>query len=136
MNPDEKNNEPIISDDELKMPEEEFGNIGPDTGAHSHLGFVLATLIVVLILLLGGLYVWSTTLRAPEVTIDEEATRPTAEENNEPESTNAEADMETTGALSTSDELSAIEADLESTNTSDLDSDLTTIESELNASAQ
>lgn len=135
MNQEEQTTEPIISDEELKMPEEQFGTVSNKSDNATHLGFILATLIVVLVLLLGGLYVWSTTLQ-PVDTVEEAPTRPTAEENNEPESTNAEADVETAQALSTSDELSAIEADLESTNIADLDSDMTAIESELNAGAQ
>lgn len=54
--------------------------------------------------------------------------RPSAAQNNEPESTTAEAEVESLSALSTSDEIPALEADLESTNLSSLTSDLNQID--------
>lgn len=112
------------------MPEGAYAHIGPDKP--SYLGITLGALIVILVLLLGGLYLWSTTL-GDNIYIDSNATRPTAAENNEPESTNAEAEVETFQALSTSDELGAIEADLDSTNLDNLDTELITIEESLEA---
>lgn len=117
-------NESVISEDELKMPEDASAHVMPDKP--SYLGIILGALIIILILLLGGLYLWSTTLE-PLPTADT-TTRPTAEENNEPESTNAEANVETAGALSTSNELDAIEADLSSTNVNTVDADILTID--------
>jgi hypothetical protein len=62
--------------------------------------------------------------------------RPTAEMNKEPETTNAVAEVDSFGALSTSDEITAIEADLESTNLGELETELLQIETELEASVQ
>lgn len=116
---------------EMKMPEESFGNLGTKEST-SYLGMVLGILIVVLILILGGLYIWGETIQkqlSPSTEVQVE--RPTAEENNEPESTNAEADVEILETTSTSDEITSIEADLGSTNLDTLDSDLTAIDAEL-----
>lgn len=126
-----KSNEPNIPESELKMPEESFSK--PEGKGPSILGPILAVLIVILILLLGGLYLWGTTLTIgePEFTIPDE--RPTPEENNEPESTTAEADVQALETMSTSDEISAIEADLESTDLDRFDEDLSAIDAELNA---
>lgn len=125
---------PVVPEDQLKMPEQAFGtskNAGP-----SVLGPVLAVLIVILVLLLGGLYLWGTTLQIGDPTYTPPAERPTAEENNEPESTTAEADVQALETVSTSDEIEAIEADLESTNLDALDAELNDIDAELEASMQ
>lgn len=132
-----KNNEPVISEAEMKMPEEQFGaGVEVPADGPSYLGLVLAGLIVILVLLLAGLYLWSTTLNniAPVETTP--VTRPTTEENNEPESTKAEAEVETLEVLSTSDELGAIEADLESTDLDALDTELNAIDAELENALQ
>jgi len=134
MNTDEQHNEPVISDEELKMPEETFGSFSSEESRPA-LGFVLAALIIILILILGGLYLWSQNL-TPAEPIAPTPTRPTAEQNNEPESTNAEAEVETFQAMSTSDELGAIAADLEATDLDSLDADLNAIDVELNSSTQ
>ena len=95
-------------------------------------GPVLILLVVLLVVLLGSMVYWYSTLGDEEV-ITPTYTRPTAEENNEPESTTAEAQTRALGTMSTSDDLGAIEADLESTDTASLDSEMTTIENEINA---
>lgn len=134
----ENNNAPeeIISDDvELKMPDQAFGTASGSQNKPSALGPILAVLIVVLILLLGALYLWSTMLAEPP--IDTGAiTRPTAEENNEPESTTAEANVQAIETVSTSDEITALEADIESTDLDEIDAELNAIESELDAALQ
>ena len=134
MNEDksQSHNEPIITDDEMKLPDEEF-RIKKDPAASSHLGFVLSALIIILVLLLGGLYLWSKNMEKSEPT-PTESVRPTAEENNEPESNNAEAEVETLSAMSSSNSLEAIEADLENTELDNLDQELNTIEIEINNS--
>lgn len=121
-----------FSKDEFKMPEERFGG-GVQGEPSSHLGLLLGILILVLMLILGGLYLWSTSLmKAPAEPMSQpEVQRPTAQQNNEPESTNAEADVETTNALSTSDELSAIRADIGGTNLDNLTDEIKPIEAEL-----
>lgn len=105
-----------FSKNELKMPEEHFGK-GRTDKQPSFLGITIGLLILILMVILGGLYLWSEELQKRSAVIPPiDTLRPTAEENNEPESNNAEADVETMQALSTSDEIDAINADLESTN--------------------
>lgn len=101
---------------------------------HGMLGPVVGVLVIVLVLILGGLYLWGTTLQNETPTpYIPSVERPSAEANNEPESTNAEADVETMSAVSTSDEIEAIEADIESTELDELDAELDAIEAELDA---
>ncbi len=118
--------------DEMKMPEEKFG---PVTTAEkgSSFGVILGVLITLLIIILAGLYVWGKMLSEQIVPPNPtpEVERPTAEENNEPESTNAEAEVETLDALSNSDELSAIEADLKATDATNMDAEIPAVEAEL-----
>lgn len=116
-----------FSKDEMKMPEEQFGGFTPEDQP-SHLGIILGVLIVVLMLILGGLYLWSTSLQEQAPVIPEDTLRPSAEENNEPESNNAEADAQTLETVSSSDTIESIEADLQSTNLDTLDADAQAIE--------
>ncbi len=95
-------------------------------------GPILLLLFAILVALLGGIYYWYTILMSTPI----EAplpTRPTAEQNNEPESTTAEARTAATDVVSTSDELDAIAADAGSTNFEPLDSSFAAVESELDA---
>ncbi len=104
----------------------------PEEMITHHRGLVLGILGVALLFILVGLFLWyksSQIVPAPEPV----PTRPTPEMNNEPESTTAEAQVESLGAMSTSDELGAIEADLESTSLDSLESELIQIETELQA---
>jgi len=121
-------------DEKLKMPEERFGNIVVEEHS-SVLAIILGMLIVFLMLILAGLYVWGEYLNKPPVPEPVSVTleRPNAEENNEPESTTAEAEVETMSAISTSDEISAIESDLSGTFVDSLDAEFVTIEGELGA---
>lgn len=121
----------IIKKEELQMPKEQFGARNHED-APSYLGIVLGVLIVILICILGGLYMWSETLKKNELKpIVPESTRPTAEENNEPESTNAEAEVETLNTLSPSNELEAIEADLQNTQIPEPEADLNAVDATL-----
>lgn len=107
---------------------------GPIAG---RFGLLVFMLVVMLIGLLAGLYWWYEVISQPPATpAAPVAERPTAAENNEPESTTAEAQVETMRAVSPSDELSAIEADLESTQLNALDAELTAIEAELDAAIE
>ncbi len=96
---------------------------------HEHVGPILGVLIVVLILILGGLYLWGSILSKDTGTQTSERTIP----NNEPETPRAEADRDILMTTSASAEIDAIYADLESTNLNDLDSEFTTIEAEMGA---
>lgn len=135
MNENNNNEQIDVTDEEFKMPEEKFGITNVEE-APSHLGVILGILIVVLSLILGGLYLWSTTFQTQPVAETPIVERPTEEENNEPESTNAEADVQVLETLSTSDEIAALEADIESTNLDELDAELQAIEAELDAALQ
>ena len=95
-------------------------------------GPILVLLVVLLLAVLGGMYYWFTVLQTNTPVISP-SLRPTAEQNNEPESTTAEAQTETMGVVSTSDEIPAIEADIESTNLDSLEAELDAIEAELEA---
>ena len=96
---------------------------------HTHLGPILGALILLVVLILGGLFLWGGMLvkKAPA---SEERTI----SNNEPETPRAEADQQILETLSPSDDLGAIEADLNSTNLDSIDGDLNTIDAELDAS--
>jgi uncharacterized protein HemX len=95
---------------------------------HSHIAPILGVLLILLVLILGGLYLWGAALTEEQST---EETRVIP--NNEPETTRAQADAEILETVSPSDSLDAIETDIESTNLDSLDAELTTMEAELNA---
>ncbi len=134
MQPQNNPSGPVISDDELKLPEEAMHatHAGHEQSA---LPVILGVIIVLLVLVLGGLYLWGTTLGPAPLPADE-SLRPTAEENNEPESNTADAQVQALETVSTSNSLEAIEADVEATNLDAIDSELGAIDAELNAEAE
>jgi hypothetical protein len=99
---------------------------------HSHVGPILGVLIVVLILILGGLYLWGSMLSQSGNEARVERTIP----NNEPETPRAAADAQILNTTSSSNELDAIYADLESTNLDSLETELGQVETEMSASMQ
>lgn len=90
--------------------------------------WILLGFIVVLIAILAGLLIWLYTLQQPEASPQPAATRPTAEENNEPESTTAEAAAQTQAVMSPSTDLDAIATDLAGTKIIDLEASFADIE--------
>ena len=98
-------------------------------------GPILILLVVLLIAILGGMYRWFVILNNDVPTINA-GLRPTALENDEPESTTAEARVEAMGVVSNSDEIPAIEADIESTDLDSMESELDAIEAELDAALE
>jgi len=122
---------PDFSNEEMKMPESAIVQSARQKEPSIINGPLLIILALLLVLILGGMYYWFGSLNA--TTPAPVPTRPTAEQNNEPESTTAEAQVQTTQAVSTSDEISAIEADLEATNLDSLDAGINDIEAELDA---
>jgi len=133
---------PDISGEKMKMPTNQVTTpVAKDSDKNALSGIIILILALLLVFILGGLYLWfsalmaeqqtNSTITAPEPVIE----RPTAEENNEPESTTAEAAIETGEAMSTSDEIFAIEADLEATDLKGIDAELAAIEAELEAAA-
>jgi hypothetical protein len=117
------NDTPIKAENELMEPvhTESIAN-GP----------ILVLLVILLIAILGGMYRWFVLLDN-DIPAIPAGLRPSALENNEPESTSAEARAEAMGVVSTSNEIPAIEADIESTELDSLESELNAIEAELDA---
>ncbi len=93
---------------------------------------IIILLFLILVAILAGFYYWYTLVMKDQV-VPSITTRPTAEQNNEPESTTAEARTGLMDVVSTSDELEAIAADAQSTNLEDLTSEITPIETDLEA---
>jgi flagellar basal body-associated protein FliL len=140
-NPEAENNQPpYVAEEEMKMPENsDMADTPESTEAEPKTsGVLLAVLLVVLLAILGGLYYWFTLLEmtAAPAPVAPAVERPTPEENDEPESTTAEAQTETLEVVSTSNEIDAIEADIEATNLDDLDAELNAIDAELEAALE
>jgi flagellar basal body-associated protein FliL len=126
--------EPNFEGDEMKLPTVSAHRAAVVQTSSSIISLpIIILLLLILGAILGGFYFWYT-LVAKEASLTEApATRPTIEENNEPESPTAEARTQTMDIVSTSDELPAIKADIDSTHLEELDSEIPAIESELNA---
>lgn len=122
-------NEPIMPEE--KKSDSPYVDMGPRDGEPSHLGVTIGILITLLAMVFIGLYIWGQMMASETIPTGPTIQRPTAAENNEPESTTAEARTEVLNVVSTSDELSAIEADLEATMMGDIESDISAIEAEL-----
>ncbi len=113
---------------EMKMPEEPFGSNVPEQ-KKSLLGPIVGILIIVLLLILVGLYLWGNMLsREPVVGYDAPQII-----NDEPETNNTDADIQALKTQSSSDEIDTIEADIESTNLENLDKELNAIEAEFDS---
>lgn len=120
-----------IPDEEMKVPE--AARLQPEPGGDwgKRLVTVLSISIAFTLLALAGLYLYDRFLTAPDAAEPAAPARPTAAENQEPESPTARAEVDTMQALSPSDNLSTIITDLENTNLNNLDAELTTIDNEL-----
>lgn len=120
---------PEFNESELRMPEH---TIAPEvTEHHNRIGLILGLLIVLLVLILGGLYLWYSTAFMPTPIGQPEGERFVPEMPNEPEMQNAEAEVQKLNTVSTSNEIEAIEADIESTDLDQMDAELNAIEAEL-----
>lgn len=119
----------------MKIPSTDINVQAEDIAIKESKGAFIIILVVALLVILVGLFFWykSTQNFLEPITVP---IRPTAEMNQEPETTNAEAQVDSFGVLSTSDELSAIEADLESTDLTNLEIELQQIDAELDVSVQ
>lgn len=122
--------EPNFEGEEMKTPTSIKIQVPETSNASLINGPILILLFTILLALLGGIYYWYTILMNEAVT--PAVSRPTAEMNNEPESTTAEARTSATDVVSTSDELDALQADIESTSFDDIDDGFTAIENEIN----
>jgi hypothetical protein len=110
------------------MPNESQEKTGALT-ENGHAGAILGLLVVVLIFIVGGLYLWGAMIAKNENQAQVERAIP----NNEPETTRANTDRQILDTTSASLEIDAIYADLESTNLNDLDAELNSVEAEMNA---
>lgn len=108
------------------MPEENLNQTH-----HAHMGPILAGLLILLVLVFIGMYLWGASIATNTASIPEPVIP-----NNEPETPRAVADQQIFETLSPSDELDAIDADLGSTNFDSLDTDLNTIEAEFGGDLQ
>ncbi len=97
---------------------------------------ILILLFLILVAILGGFYYWYTIVMSQAVTTADPLARPTTAENNEPESTTAEARTQVLDVVSTSDEVGSIKSDIDSTNLGDLDAEVNPIEAELDAALE
>ncbi len=136
MNEDQNIQVPNFEGEEMKMPENTDARpTVPEERSSIINGPLLFGLAVLLIAILGGMYYWFSTLTTAPVTTPA-IERPTPEENNEPESTTAEAAVDTMLTTSPSDEITAIEADVEATNLDNLDAELNAIDAEFEAALE
>lgn len=128
------NTPPTFKDEELKFPETSRVKrvATAPLERNRYAPMILGTLIFVLLLVLAGLYYWHDLITRTPIVIST-SNRPTAAENQEPESTTARADTDALEVLSTSDEIPALEADIEGTNLETLERELNTIDAELEA---
>lgn len=100
----------------------------PLTQSHnSSLGLILGTLLIILVIILVGLYVWGAMLSEQPIAEQNKRVIP----NNEPETPRAMADTQILQTVSSSDSLEAIEADVDSTPLDSLDAELEEIDHEL-----
>ena len=124
--------EPNFEGEEMRLPTVGTTRATAPTTTQSLLTWpIIILLFLILVAILGGLSYWYLLVTKPEML--DTITRPTAEQNNEPESTTNEARAGFTDVISTSDEPDAIRADLESTQFEDINTLTAPIESELNA---
>jgi len=126
---------PDFSGEKMKMPENsDIPQVAGIEKSSNISAPLLLLLVVILLGILAGMYFWLKSLNTVPAPLPMPAIeRPTPEQNNEPESTGAEAQADMMGTVSPSDELSAIDADLGSTNLDGVDAELSTIETEMNA---
>lgn len=127
--------EPDFEGEVMKLPTTAINHLETSNTNTSRTAIPLPIIILFglfLVGILGGFYYWYTIVMKEGTSAPIE-TRPTAAENNEPESTTAEVRTELLDIVSTSNELSAIKADAESTHLDDLTTEIPAIETELNA---
>jgi hypothetical protein len=128
--------EPNFEGEEMHLPEAKASVMTEaDTNPRLLTAPIIVLLFLILVAILAGFYYWYTIVMSEQVVVDT-GTRPTTEQNNEPESITAEARTGLMDVVSTSDELDAIAADAQSTNLEDLVNETTAIEAELDAAIE
>jgi len=129
---------PDFSNEPMKMPENVDAQqiVKESSGSSIVNAPLLITLTVLLIAILGGMFYWFQIMNTtPEIIPAPAIERPTPEENNEPESTTAEARSDAFLVTSPSDEITAIESDV-NVDISAIDADLVIIDNEMDAAVQ
>jgi hypothetical protein len=124
--------EPNFEGEEMHIPTAKVNQLPVDDAPRLLTLPIIVLLFLILVSILAGFYYWYTIVMSEQV-ITETGTRPTDEQNNEPESTTAEARTGLMDVVSTSDELDAIAADAQSTNLEDLTTEIAPIEADLDA---
>jgi hypothetical protein len=130
--------EPNFEGEEMKIPAGARVDTTYDTVVNQSVlnGPIIAVLTLIMVAIFAGLGYWYYLVVTTQIVDAPVPTRPTLEQNKEPETTTATARTEALDVVSTSDEIGAIEADILSTNLEDLDTELVTIEAELDAALQ
>lgn len=123
---------PNFEGEPMKMPENTDAQKVTSEKSSVVNGPLLFTLVILLVVIFAGMYYWYLSLES-EIVEPAPVERPTREENNEPESTTAEAQADAQLTTSTSDEIPAIEADVEATDLESIDTELNAIDAELEA---
>lgn len=112
------------------MPEGTFEIV--ETEHHGKLGFILGLLILALVLILAGLYLWYVNVFQTAPTPEPiEQTRIIPEMPEDPETANADAAVQQLNTVSPANDLGSITADIEATNLDSLDAELPAIDAEL-----
>ncbi|MFA5831549.1 MAG: hypothetical protein WC878_07015 [Candidatus Paceibacterota bacterium] len=97
--------------------------------ANSSVGALIGTMIIIVILILGGAYLWSTRVQ-PKISAPTENTQPADDANTamlEQSADAADAQIDQLTSQSPSDETASIEADLNATDLNSLDKELQSI---------
>ncbi len=119
--------EPNFEGEKMKLPVENVINsLTDEKKSKAKLGLIF-TLVGFLLIILGGLLWWYKTGLQVPFNIPT-GIRPTIEQNIEPETPTAMAEISELDTLSTSDEISAIESDIESTQLNNLEKELLQID--------
>lgn len=123
------NTPPIVPQDELKMPEEQFGAPEAEHGSSRTTLFALIAILIVLLGILGTLLVWGDTI------VDAVMGTPSADERGMVQEPVNNLQPEP-AAPTTAEELSEIEAEIESTDFEEFDAELDAIDAEFEAEAE
>lgn len=125
-----QNTNPTVSNEELKMPEEQFGE---EESVPERSGLLVPILIAVLVLLLGvlgALFFWGDALLNMLNTAEDEAAVPPVFETSTTTNDTANTPQQET-PTTTEEALAAIEAELSATDYSEFEAELQAIDDEL-----
>ena len=121
------NQSPEMPEDQMKQPAEQTSDFGShDHESPSHLGLIIGILVVLLVLIASGFYLWSSDFFSQVGKGDDPSNNYTRPGNTTSQS-DTDPDGDNLSELSTSDEIEFILADLEKV-------DIDSVEDELNLS--